>query len=90
MTDEQGLVSREKPRRAHVLKIEYGANTLDDLIYALNQTAIDLRTGTMSSSGCSGSPSVGFTYEYDVDESWTKERYFAAIDAALQAKDEQP
>ena len=33
----------EKPRRAHVLKIEFGANSLDDLIYALNQTAIDLR-----------------------------------------------
>lgn len=75
----------EKPRRAHVLDIKIGANTLDDLIYALNQTAIDLRMGTISSSGCSGSPSVGFIYDYSVDESWTKERYFAALDR-LQSK----
>jgi hypothetical protein len=73
----------EMARRAHVLKIEFGANTLDDLIYALRQTATDLRTGTISTKGCSGSPSVGLIYEYSVDESWTKERYFAALDAAL-------
>ena len=75
-----------KPRRAHVLKIEFGANTLDDLIYALKQIAIDLRMGTIGSKGCSGGPSVGFTYEYDVDESWTKDRYFAAIDAPTPNK----
>ena len=69
-----------KPRRAHVLKIEFGANTLDDLIYQLRQTATDLRLGAISSRGCSGSPSCGFIYEYDVDESWTKERYFAALE----------
>jgi hypothetical protein len=80
------LVEAEKPRRAHVLKIEFGANTLDDLIYALNQTAIDLRMGTIASKGCSGSPSVGFIYEYSVDESWTKDRYFAAIDGNLRAR----
>lgn len=77
------------PRRAHVLKIEFGANTLDDLCYALEQTALDLKRGTIASSGCSGSPSVGFIYDYSVDESWTKQRYFAAIDEALKAKAQQ-
>lgn len=74
----------ETPRRAHVLKIEFGANTLDDLIYQLQQTAIDLRMGKISSRGCIGSPSCCLLYEYSVDESWTKERYFAAIEKALE------
>jgi hypothetical protein len=73
----------DKPRRAHVLKLEMGANSLDDLIGGLKQFALDLRLGEVSTAGCSGSPSVGYTYDYSVDEAWTKARYFAAIDAAL-------
>lgn len=73
----------ERPRRAHALKLEMGANTLDDLICGLQQLATDLRMGTISTSGCSGSPSVGFIYDYSVDETWTKDRYFAAIDRTL-------
>ena len=80
----------DKPRRAYILKIEFGANTLDDLCWALRQTAIDLRVGDISTRGCSGSPSCGFTYEYDVDESWTKERYFAALDDWLASVDRSP
>lgn len=83
------LVELAAPRRAHILKVEFGANTLDDLCYALRQMAIDLRTGSVSTKGASGSPSVGFTYEYDVDESWTKDRYFAALDEYLASRASQ-
>lgn len=68
-----------KPRRAHVLEVKFGANTQDDLIYAFKQMALDLGRGELSTRGGSGSPSVGYVYEYSIDESWTKDRYFEAI-----------
>jgi hypothetical protein len=73
----------EKPRRAHVLSLYLGANSAEDLIDALNSIAMDIRLGRMASAGCSGSPSAGRNWNYDIDESWTKERYFTALDEHL-------
>jgi hypothetical protein len=74
------------PRRAHELIVKVGADTADDLCYALNQMAIDLGRGEMT-QGCSGSPSVGYTYSYSHDPSITHDSYFQAIDAWLAALD---
>jgi hypothetical protein len=49
----------------------------------LKMFGTDLRMGSVSTRGCSGSPSIGWIYEYSVDEAWTHHRYFEAIGAAI-------
>jgi hypothetical protein len=77
----------EKPRRAHVLDLKISADTLDDLIAGLKMFATDLRLGQVSTRGVSGSPSVGWMYDYSVDESWTHDRYFEAIEETIANDD---
>lgn len=79
--------SIDRPRRAHVLQLEIGANTTEDMIGALRCFITSLERGELSGSGVSGGPSFGWSYDLSIDESWTNDRYFAAIDDWLTTLD---
>lgn len=68
--------------RAHTLIVKFGADTIEDLAFALRQMAIDLERGELT-VGCSGSPSVGSIYSYRIRPEQTHEKYFADIEAEL-------
>lgn len=74
---------RQKPRRAYVLTLELQANTKKELRDGLYHFFTALDRGELSGKGVSGSPSSGWIYNIDIDESITKEAYFAAIDEYL-------
>lgn len=74
---------KRKPRRAYVLDLKIQANTKADLLGALQMFRTDLARGELSGHGVSGSPSFGWIYDLDIDESITKEAYFAALDEVL-------
>ena len=83
------MSEERKPHRAHTLALEIGADTLDDLAYALKAIREDVLRGQLS-VGCSGSPSVGWTHNYHHDPEMTHERYFADIDAWLARPEASP
>lgn len=70
------------PHRAHEIDLKVGADTLDDLVWALRTISTELQRGQLS-RGCSGSPSAGWTHEYRHDPEMTHDRYFADVDAWL-------
>jgi len=70
------------PERAHTLIAKIGANTAEDLAWALRHMADDIQRGELT-EGCSGSPSAGTIYSYKVRPEMTKSRYFSELDAYL-------
>lgn len=73
------------PRRRYVLKLEMGADTLDDLIADVAHVSLRLAMDDMTVGGLGG-PSSGYSYNFSVDESVTRESYFEAIEAWLNAR----
>jgi len=71
-----------KPKRAHSIRIEAGADTQDDLVYALEQIIFDIRRGSRGS--VSGGYSTNWIVEYEVDKAMTHDQYFALIDDYLR------
>jgi hypothetical protein len=70
------------PERAHSLIVSIGADTVDDLCYALNSLSQDARRGALT-RGCSGGPSCGWTYSYRHKPEQTHDNYFREIDEWL-------
>ncbi len=62
------------PRRAYVFTVEIGADTRDDLCAALRQLEFEI-AADMLTHGVSGGYSSGYTYNLDVDETITHDRY---------------
>lgn len=77
-------MSDTAPRRAFVLNLKVQANTRRDLADALRTFAMDLERELLSGFGVSASPSSGWSYTLDVDETITKEAYFAAVNEYLR------
>ncbi len=73
------------PKRAHVLTLELGADTKDDMIAGLEQIIFDLHRG--STQVTSGGYSTGWIMSYTVDPDMTHDRYFELLNAALEAKE---
>lgn len=73
------------PRRAYVVSVELGADTLEDLVWNLKHIAHEIEheggTGTVS-----GSPSAGYTYRLTHDPTMTHDRYFQEVDRYLKWK----
>lgn len=78
-------MGEEKLERAHVLQIELGADTLDDLCQAMEDTVRRLKLGEMT-KGCWGSPSNGAVYEYRNNPDMTHEKYFEEIEKRYPRK----
>lgn len=70
----------DAPRRAHVLEIKVGADTLTELVLTLRHFADDIDICGLSMNGCAGGPGAGYHYSYSHDPEQTHERYFAAIE----------
>lgn len=71
----------KQPRRAHHLTLEVGADTYEDLIYALKQIIFDIERGSRQS--VSGGYSTGWILSYSTDETMTHDRYFALLDTYI-------
>ena len=71
------------PTRQHDLIIRVGADTVEDLAWALRQFADDALRSGISVHGCSGSPSVGYLYSYRHDPAQTHDAYFQQVDEWL-------
>jgi hypothetical protein len=59
------------------------------LIADIHGIAERLERGELT-RGCMGGSTSGYSYEYSVDESWTHDRYFDAINETLRAKEPHP
>lgn len=70
------------PKRAHVLTLELGADTKEDMIAALEQIIFDLHRG--STDVTSGGYSSGWIMAYKVDPEMTHDRYVDLLNAALE------
>jgi hypothetical protein len=71
------------PVRAHELIVKIGADTVEDLAWALRTLASDVERGRLT-RGCWGSPSDGAIYSYRHDPAMTHDRYFAELDQHLE------
>lgn len=80
-------MTTEAPRRAYVLTLEIGADSRDELCAALRQLEFQVHADQLT-SGVSGGPGSGYTYNLIVDESITHDSYFAAVDAWLDEQKE--
>jgi len=79
--------SAAKPRRRVEVEIKIGADSIADLVRALEQISFDVDRG--SRSVVSGGPNAGWHYRVDEDQTITHASYFEAVDIYLGRKKSQ-
>lgn len=73
------------PRRAYHAQISVGGDTLADLVDALREIADRFESENLLNAA-SGSPSWGYTVEFDYDPDMTHDRYITLTRAWLPAR----
>ena len=74
------------PHRAVELNITIGADDDDALVRALQSLINKIRVGDLSTKSVAGGAEFGWEYTVARDPAMTNERYFAAVDAYLAAR----
>lgn len=74
----------DDPRRAVVVTIRLGADSMADALSALKQIHLDaILHGDRIGQCVSGGYSAGWIVEVDEDPSWTHDRYISAINEVI-------
>lgn len=76
---------RTAPRRRLLLELELQADSVVDLVVALENFAIQVDRGELT-DGCSGGYSTGSIYKLDEDKTITHESFVKALDEYLAKK----
>lgn len=71
------------PVRQHDLIMRVGADSVEELAWALRQFADEALRSGISAHGCSGSPSVGYLFSYRDNPEMSHDRYFREVDEWL-------
>lgn len=80
----------DKPHRRYQLTLDIGADSYDELLYAIHAFAdhMDMNYPALdhNTNGASGGVSTGYSYEVKVDTDMTHERWYEELQAYLKAR----
>jgi hypothetical protein len=82
-------VRPQAPKRAYRLTLELGADTAQDMAWALRNLAHRIECEKIAGAGTWGGPTDGANYELLTDPTMTHQRFFADLHAYLDALDKR-
>ncbi len=76
----------DRPQRAVTMTLTIGADDREGMAHALEELAYRIHSGALNGpNGASGSPSCGYSYEFNAAEHPTHDEYIAQLNAYLDA-----